>query len=296
MDAIKLVQGKPAFTADFEKRGIAARESFTLVRTHTRCIKKIDTSKAKALEGVAAVLTWQDIPRVVYSTAGQSDPIPGPLDAFSLDNKVRFVGDRVAFVAAETAEIAEKALSLIEVEYEVLPAILDSREAMNPARLGFTMSLSMSTLRIQIPKRIWPQKSALTLAMSKKDLPKPMKFLKPNMKYRKYNRRTSSRMCVVTYWDEDDRLVIRTSTQVPFHVRRMLAPVLGLPVKTHPRHQAAHRRRLRRQAGSVDGRRGRAFDDCHQAACDLRIHPRRGIYRRALASPNARQNEDRREA
>ena len=56
------------------------------------------------------MLTWQDIPRVVYSTAGQSDPIPGPLDTFSLDNKVRFVGDRVAFVAAETPEIAEKAL------------------------------------------------------------------------------------------------------------------------------------------------------------------------------------------
>ena len=48
-------------------------------------------------------LTWKDIPRVVWSTAGQSDPIPGPLDTFSLDNKVRFVGDRVAFVAAETA-------------------------------------------------------------------------------------------------------------------------------------------------------------------------------------------------
>ena len=77
------------------------------------------------IEGVAAVLTWQDIPRVVYSTAGQSDPIPGPLDTFSLDNKVRFVGDRVAFVAAQTPEIAVKALSLIEVEYEILPAILD---------------------------------------------------------------------------------------------------------------------------------------------------------------------------
>lgn len=72
---------------------------------HAR-IKRIDATKALALQGVVSVLTWQDIPRVVYSTAGQSDPIPGPLDAFSLDHKVRFVGDRVAFVAAETAEIA----------------------------------------------------------------------------------------------------------------------------------------------------------------------------------------------
>ena len=59
-------------------------------------------------------------------------PDPRPLDTFSLDNKVRFVGDRVAFVAAETAEIAEQALKLIEVEYEPLPALLDPTQAMQP--------------------------------------------------------------------------------------------------------------------------------------------------------------------
>src|SRR5690606_12685767 len=134
VDAIKLVQGKPAFAGDFESRGLLHAKVLHSPHAHAR-IKKIDTSKAKELDGVAAVLTWQDIPRVVYSTAGQSDPIPGPLDSFSLDHKVRFVGDRVAFVAAETPEIAEKALSLIKVEYEILPAILDSREALdNPIK------------------------------------------------------------------------------------------------------------------------------------------------------------------
>ncbi|MCC7117075.1 MAG: xanthine dehydrogenase, partial [Anaerolineales bacterium] len=130
VDAIKLAQGKPAFTGDFEKRGLLHAKVLHSPHAHAN-IKKIDVSKAIALDGVAAVLTYQDIPRVVYSTAGQSDPIPGPLDTFSLDHKVRFVGDRVALVAAETPEIAEKALSLIEVEYEILPAILDSRESMN---------------------------------------------------------------------------------------------------------------------------------------------------------------------
>ncbi len=130
MDAVKLAQGKPAFAADLEKRGLLYARVLRSPHAHAR-IKRIDASRARALPGVAAVLTWQDIPRVVYSTAGQSDPIPGPLDCFSLDNKVRFVGDRVAFVAAETPEIAEKALALIEVEYEVLPAILDMREALD---------------------------------------------------------------------------------------------------------------------------------------------------------------------
>src|SRR5512145_2803687 len=131
VDAVKLVQGKPAFTADMDMRGMLHARVLRSPHAHAR-IRNIDASKARELKGVAAVLTWQDIPRVVYSTAGQSDPIPGPLDSFSLDNKVRFVGDRVAMVAAETPEIAEQALRLIDVEYEILPALLDSRQAMNP--------------------------------------------------------------------------------------------------------------------------------------------------------------------
>src|SRR5512145_528056 len=131
VDAVKLVQGKPAFTADIDMRGMLYARVLRSPHAHAR-ITKIDATKARELKGVAAVLTWQDIPRVVYSTAGQSDPIPGPLDTFSLDHKVRFVGDRVAFVAAETAAIAEQALRLIEVEYELLPALLDAAQAMQP--------------------------------------------------------------------------------------------------------------------------------------------------------------------
>ncbi|MEA4909688.1 MAG: 2Fe-2S iron-sulfur cluster-binding protein, partial [Anaerolineaceae bacterium] len=122
VDAVKLAQGKPAFTADIEMRGMLIAKVLHSPIAHAR-IKRIDTSRARALPGVAAVLTWQDIPRVAYSTAGQSDPIPGPLDTFSLDQRVRFVGDRVAFVAAETEQIAYQALKLIDVEYEPLPAL-----------------------------------------------------------------------------------------------------------------------------------------------------------------------------
>ena len=81
VDAVKLVQGKPAFVADFEKRDLLYAKVLRSPHAHA-VIKSIDTSAAKALPGVAAVLTWQDIPRVAYSTAGQSHPIPGPLDSF----------------------------------------------------------------------------------------------------------------------------------------------------------------------------------------------------------------------
>ncbi|HAV78576.1 MAG TPA: xanthine dehydrogenase, partial [Anaerolineae bacterium] len=72
VDAVKLVQGKPAFTADMDMRGMLYARVLRSPHAHAR-IKKIDASKARELKGVAAVLTWQDIPRVVYSTAGQSD-------------------------------------------------------------------------------------------------------------------------------------------------------------------------------------------------------------------------------
>ena len=230
VDSIKLVQGKPAFTGDIDLRGMLIAKVLHSPLAHAR-IRKIDTSRAKSLPGVAAVLTWQDLPRVVYSTAGQSDPIPGPLDAFSLDQKVRFVGDRVAFVAAETEEIANKALELIDVEYETLPAILDPTQAMQPGAvkihdepeyIKFDRSDPQVNLAAQIRIDIGSVDEGFLLAdriyEADYEVPKVQQaHIEPHV--------------VITYWDEDDRLVIRTSTQVPFHVRRILAPVLRLPIK-----------------------------------------------------------------
>jgi len=230
VDAVKLVQGKPAFTADFEKRDMLIAKVLRSPHAHA-LIKNIDTSEAEALEGVAAVLTWKDLPRVPYSTAGQSHPIPGPLDTFSLDKKVRFVGDRVAFVAAETAEIAAAALKLIKVDYELLPHILDPTKAMDddapvihdePEYVNFDESDPTKNIAAEIRIDI----GDITKGFSEADqifeeeyeVPKvQMAYIEPHV--------------TLTYWDEDDRLVIRTSTQVPFHVRRQIAPVLDLPIK-----------------------------------------------------------------
>jgi putative selenate reductase molybdopterin-binding subunit len=230
LDAVKLVQGKPAFTADIEKRGLLHAKVLHSPHAHAR-IKKIDASKARALEGVAAVLTWQDIPRVVYSTAGQSDPIPGPLDMFSLDNKVRFVGDRVAFVAAETPEIAEKALSLIEVEYEILPAILDSRESMKPEAVRIHDEPEYVNFADSHPEKNLAAEIRIDIGNVEKGFAEADRIFEAEYTVPKVQQAHIEPHVTVTYWDEDDRLVIRTSTQVPFHVRRMLAPVLGLPVK-----------------------------------------------------------------
>jgi putative selenate reductase molybdopterin-binding subunit len=230
VDAVKLAQGKPAFAADFEIRGLLHAKVLHSPHAHAR-IKRIDASRARALDGVAAVLTWQDIPRVVYSTAGQSDPIPGPLDSFSLDSKVRFVGDRVAFVAAETPEIAEQALKLIDVEYEELPAILDMAEAVQanaprihdePEYVNFADSNPEKNLAAEI---------RIDIGSVDKGFAEADQVFEADYAVPKVQQASIEPHVTITYWDSDDRLVIRTSTQVPFHTRRILAPVLGLPVK-----------------------------------------------------------------
>ena len=230
VDAVKLAQGKPAFAADIEKRGMLVAKVLHSPYAHAR-IKSIDTSKAKAIPGVAVVLTWQDIPRVVYSTAGQSDPIPGPLDCFSLDNKVRFVGDRVAFVAAETAEIADLALSKIEVEYEALEAILDSEESMKPGAIQIHDEPEYVNFADSDPTRNLAAEIRIDIGDVEKGFAEADRIFEGEYTVPKVQQAHIEPHVCVTYWDEDDRLVIRTSTQVPFHARRILAPVLDLPVK-----------------------------------------------------------------
>ncbi|MEZ4834366.1 MAG: 2Fe-2S iron-sulfur cluster-binding protein [Caldilineaceae bacterium] len=129
VDAVKLVKGRGVFADDVEMPGMLYGGLLTSPHAHAR-IRNIDKSKAVALPGVHAVLTHEDVERVIYASGGQSYPNPPPYDQVSLDNKVRHVGDRVAVVAAETPELVQQALELIEVDYEILPAVFDPLAAM----------------------------------------------------------------------------------------------------------------------------------------------------------------------
>jgi putative selenate reductase molybdopterin-binding subunit len=227
VDAPKLAQGMPAFVADFDRPGMLYGKILHSPHAHAR-IRDVNTRDAEALPGVAAVLTYKNVPRVVYSTAGQSHPIPGPLDYVSFDNKVRYVGDRVAAVAAETPEIAEAALALIRVDYEVLPPVLDMDAAKvedapvihdQPDYVPFGESDPSRNLVAKVKIEIGDVVTACEQATH---------TFETTVETQKMKHVPLEPWVTLTYWDEDDRLVIMTSTQVPFHVRRILAPVLGL--------------------------------------------------------------------
>jgi putative selenate reductase molybdopterin-binding subunit len=226
VDAVKLVTGKPAYVDDIDLRDMLYGRMLTSPHAHA-IIRDIDASEARALPGVHAVLTYKDVPRIPYTTAGQSWPEPGPHDQYVLDNRVRFVGDRVAVVAAESPEIAEQALRLIHVDYEVLPAILDPRQALAanaPIIHPEAESYHIHDAQHNIAAHLEAEVGNVERGFAESDLVVEGEYIVPQVQQTPIETHI-----VITYWDADDRLVVRTSTQVPFHVRRIIAPVIGLP-------------------------------------------------------------------
>jgi putative selenate reductase molybdopterin-binding subunit len=226
VDAVKLATGKPAFVDDIELRGMLHARLLTSPHAHA-IIRDIDASQARALPGVHAVLTYKDVPRIPYTTAGQSWPEPGPHDQYCLDNRVRFVGDRVAAVAAESPEIAEQALKLIQVDYEVLPSLLDPRKAMDndaPRIHPEPESYRIHDAARNIAAHLEAEVGDVERGFAESDLVMEGEYIVPQVQQTPIETHI-----VITYWDEDDRLVVRTSTQVPYHVRRIIAPIIGLP-------------------------------------------------------------------
>ena len=294
IDAVKLAQGKPAFVADVEMRGMLIGKILHSPIAHGT-IKHIDVSKARALPGVHAVLTYLDVPRVVFSTAGQSHPIPSPLDFVSLDRKMRYVGDRVAAVAAETEEIAQRALSLIEVEFEELPAVLDPRDSMKPGAPIIHDEPDYVPFAECDPKRNLATHIHMELGNVDEALKTADYVFEGEYEVPRVQQTPIEPFVCISYWDEDDRMVFRTSTQVPFHARRILAPVLGPAHQTHPRDQAARRRRLRQQARGDDRGHLRAPDHRHQAAGQARVHARGAVHVQHLAPSDDRQDAHRRD-
>jgi len=227
VDGMALVTGKPVFAGDLDQPGTLHLAMLTSPHAHAR-IRAIDTSAAEAMDGVALVLTHRNTPATRYTTAGQGYPEPSPYDARMFDDKVRFVGDRVAVVAAESKAIAEAAVEAISVEYEVLEPVLSIDAALaegapvihdEPDSTGIWDAAGNVAAAVDV--RVGDVDAAFddcdvvvettTETQYAQHVP-----LEPHV--------------CRSYLDEHGRLVLYTSTQVPFHARRIVARLLDVPI------------------------------------------------------------------
>jgi len=228
VDGVSLVTGKPKFVADVDLPETLHVKILRSPHAHA-CIKTIDTSKAETLAGVACVLTHVNTPATRYTTAGQGYPEPSPYDSRMFDTKVRFVGDRVAAVAAETEGAAEEALKLIDVAYEELPAVLSIGEAL--ADGAPVIHDEIDAAGIYEASRNIAADVDIDVGDVEKGFAESDVVVETTCETQYAQHTPIEPHVCLSYLDEDNRLILRTSTQVPFHVRRIVAQVLDLPIR-----------------------------------------------------------------
>jgi putative selenate reductase molybdopterin-binding subunit len=235
VDARPLVSGAPVYASEFEMPDMLYGRILHSPHAHAN-ILNIDASRALALPGVHAVLTWRDVPRVRHTTAGQPYPELSPYDMYLLDNRVRYVGDWVAFVAAETAELAEEALGLIDVTYEVLPAVFDPLEAMKDGAPQLhepdthhpnygTHNGEIYDASHNISAHELLERGDVDAAMAEADL-----VVEGEYRVQRISHCALEPHISIAYLDPYERLTVVSSTQVPYHTRRQLSEALALPI------------------------------------------------------------------
>ncbi|MCQ1057976.1 molybdopterin-dependent oxidoreductase Mo/Fe-S-binding subunit [Photobacterium sp. ZSDE20] len=251
IDSAKMVQAKPCYVEDRIPANACVIKMLRSPHAHA-WVKHLDVSKAEALAGVVSVITYKNCPDIPYTPGGQSAPEPSPLDRRMFGQKLRHVGDRVAAVVAESVEIAEQALTLIDVEFDVLEPVMSIDEAMaanapiihnEPIEYGVGAPDDLEEqnrnadpregkLIVNFPIGCFPRKNiAASVRGHIGDLNKG--FAEADMIIeRTYESKQVQQLPVETHicysYMDGDRIVMHDSTQVPWHVRRQVAKILGV--------------------------------------------------------------------
>ncbi|MGA2614443.1 MAG: molybdopterin-dependent oxidoreductase Mo/Fe-S-binding subunit [Spirochaetia bacterium] len=230
IDGVKLVAGMKAYVEDRVEQGSCVLRMLRSPHAHAS-IRSIDTTQAQALPGVVLVIDHRNCPDVAYTQAGQGFPEPSPYDYRMFSRTVRHMGDRVAAVVAEDEATARQALALIRVEYDVIPPVLTLEDAMG----GGITPVHADHVKDIVYQLPIGAEAARNLAASASggtgDVEEGFRAADTVIE-RTYS--TSRVQCTplephVVYTRMDgDRLIVHASTQVPWHLRRILARVLGM--------------------------------------------------------------------
>ena len=229
LDAIEKVTGRAKYTGDISLPGMLYQRILKSSQPHAK-IKSLDASKAEALAGVKAVVTYRDVPKNVYTWppeyvgTGQ-----GPGDEYILDDKVRYVGEPVAGVAAVTEEIAEEALELIEVEYEELEPVFDIEDAMEPDAPLVHDGGNQATVAGPMPTDKPGPGYTVEWGDIEKGFTEADFIIKDTITYPRPQQAVpvEERTCVAK-WD-GDKVTVWINTQAAGNIQVFLASWLGLP-------------------------------------------------------------------
>ncbi|MFD9519863.1 molybdopterin-dependent oxidoreductase [Streptomyces sp. NPDC059979] len=218
-----VVTGRAEFTMDTRMEGMLHLKVLHSPHAHARIVS-IDKTAALAVPGVRRVYSWQDVPRRRFTTAIHTDHLVDPDDTYILDDTVRFVGQRVVAVLADTVAAAEEGCRRVVVEYEVLPAVFDPEEAMAegaPQLHGSEDPFvrdSVHNLLLEIHSHIGDVDAGFAAA----DVVHEGTYFSPRVQHAHLETHGS------IAWMEDGRLNVRTSSQSPSIAKVKLAYLFAL--------------------------------------------------------------------
>ena len=228
-DAMALVTGQPVYMDDLAPRDCLIVKVLRSPHAHA-LIEEIHTENAARQKGIACVLTYQDVPKRRFTMAGQTYPEASPYDRYILEQRVRFVGDPVAIVAGEDEAAVDRALKLIKVKYQVLEPVLDYHtakdnpilvhpeddwKAMCPVGADNQRNLCASGLEGD---------GDVDAVLSDCDI-----VMKETFHVKAVQQTMMETFRTATYLDTYGRINVFSSTQIPFHVRRIIANALDIP-------------------------------------------------------------------
>ena len=228
-DSMQLLLGKPVYVEDIAPKDALAVK---LLRSpHANAIvEEINVSVAKKVPGVVDIYTWEDVPQQRFAIAGQTYPEPSPYDRLILDRHVRFAGDVVAIIAAENEKAALKAMKLIKVKYKILEPVLDFHQAKDNEILVHPEEDWLA----QVPVGGDAKRNLVASEISGDGdvdavLADCDEVLEHAYHMRSFNQAMMETFRTYTELDRYGRLHVISSTQIVFHVRRILSRALGIP-------------------------------------------------------------------
>jgi putative selenate reductase molybdopterin-binding subunit len=226
LDGAAVVTGKARYTLDLAPSGLLHLKLLRSSHPHAR-IRSIDKDEALRVPGVRTILTWEDAPGALYSSARHEDERDDPADTVLLDNVVRFVGQRVAAVIADSEAAAEAGCSKLIVDYEPLPAVFNPEMAMLPGA-PIIHRKSKDAARIDDPQHnivaeLHSHVGDVERGFAQADVVYEGTYVTQRVQHAHLETH-----CAIGWLDDAHRLNIRSSTQTPFLTRRTLARIFDL--------------------------------------------------------------------